>query len=163
MNRKVKNMLNKQVIKELETAYLYLEFSNFFNSRKMDGYSNLYRTMAKEEIDRAMVIYEFLLKAKQSIRLFVIHAPDQDYTSVIDVLEVTLRAKKDLNYRIKKAYELAVKEVDFISKTFLKRYLDKYSDDGDKAKSMIEDYYDYKNNLQSLNQMYMERNVQVAQ
>lgn len=163
MNRKIKNLLNKQIIYELETAYLYLEFSYFFNSRNMNGYYDLYRRMAKEEIERAMAIYELLLKTKQSVKLLVIHAPEQNYTSIIDVLEVTLRAKKDLNYRIKKIHDLALKENDFISKTFLQHFMDKYANDGNKAEEMIEDYYEYKNDLQSLNKKYIERVVQVAQ
>lgn len=58
MNLKVKDLLNTQVNKELESAYLYLEFSNFFDSKQLDGYANYYRVQAKEEIDHAMLIYD---------------------------------------------------------------------------------------------------------
>ena len=72
MNSKVKELLNQQVTNELESAYLYLEFSNFFDSRNLEGYANYYMVQAKEEIDHAMLIYDYLHKANEDVKLMVI-------------------------------------------------------------------------------------------
>ena len=40
LDQKVAGLLNEQVNKEFYSAYLYLDFSNFYKSRSLDGYAN---------------------------------------------------------------------------------------------------------------------------
>ena len=42
-------LLNQQVNKEFYSAYLYLEFSNYFKSKGLDGFANWYMIQAQEE------------------------------------------------------------------------------------------------------------------
>ena len=42
LNAKVKELLNQQVNKEFYSAYLYLDFSNYFEARGLDGFANWY-------------------------------------------------------------------------------------------------------------------------
>ena len=37
LNKKIADMLNEQVNKELYSAYLYLDFSNYFENAGLDG------------------------------------------------------------------------------------------------------------------------------
>ena len=46
MNEKVRELLNAQINKELYSAYLYLEFSNYFDDRGLDGFANWYMIQA---------------------------------------------------------------------------------------------------------------------
>lgn len=40
LNAKVSELLNDQINKEMYSAYLYLDFSNFYNDKGLDGFSN---------------------------------------------------------------------------------------------------------------------------
>ena len=40
LNKKVVDLLNQQVNKEFYSAYLYLDFSNWFKSKGLDGFAN---------------------------------------------------------------------------------------------------------------------------
>ena len=42
MNAKVRDLLNQQINKEFYSAYLYLEFSNYFKAKGLDGFANWY-------------------------------------------------------------------------------------------------------------------------
>ena len=43
MNAKVRELLNDQINKELYSAYLYLDFSNYFEERGLNGFGlNVY-------------------------------------------------------------------------------------------------------------------------
>lgn len=157
MNLKIKELLNSQITLELESAYLYLEFSNFFDSRNLDGYANYYRVQAKEEIDHAMLIYDYLHKANESVKLMVIHAPSEEYKEIDEVLEANLKAEKRITDSINKIYESTIKYSDFASKLFIKWFITEQFSEESNAQKMKDDYALYKNELFELNQKYLER------
>ena len=57
LNEKVGSLLNVQINKEFYSAYLYLEFSNFYKEKGLDGYANWYQIQAKEEMDHALLLW----------------------------------------------------------------------------------------------------------
>lgn len=157
MNSKVKDLLNTQVNKELESAYLYLEFSNFFDSKQLDGYANYYRVQAKEEIDHAMLIYDYMHKANENLHLMIIKSPDEQYKSIEEVLDAGLKAEKEVTASINKIFETANKTNDYASKSFLKWFIDEQVEEEENAQKMIDEYSLFKNNLFELDQKYLQR------
>lgn len=157
MNSKVKDLLNTQVNKELESAYLYLEFSNFFDSKQLDGYANYYRVQAKEEIDHAMLIYDYMHKANENVHLMIIKSPDEEYKSIEEVLDAGLKAEKEVTASINKIFETANKTNDYASKSFLKWFIDEQVEEEENAQKMIDEYSLFKNNLFELDQKYLQR------
>ena len=157
MNPKVKELLNQQVTYELESAYLYLEFSNFFDSRNLEGYANYYRVQAKEEIDHAMLIYDYLHKANENVRLMVIHAPSEEYKSIEDILDAGLKAEQNVTAKINDIYDASIKYSDYASKVFIKWFIDEQFEEETNAQNMIDDYKLFKDNLFELNEKYSKR------
>ena len=60
MNANVSKLLNEQINKEFYSAYLYLEFSAFFEDEGLDGFANWYKVQAQEERDHAMLMFQYL-------------------------------------------------------------------------------------------------------
>ena len=60
LNEKVTELLNNQVNKEFYSAYLYLEFANFFVEEGLNGFANWYQVQAQEERDHAMLMVQYL-------------------------------------------------------------------------------------------------------
>ena len=58
MNTKVHELLNQQINKEFYSAYLYLDFSNYFEDAGLDGFANWYKIQAQEQRDHAMLFYQ---------------------------------------------------------------------------------------------------------
>ena len=54
MNANVSKLLNEQINKEFYSAYLYLDFANYYAAVGLDGFENWYRVQAQEERDHAM-------------------------------------------------------------------------------------------------------------
>lgn len=157
MNSKVKELMNKQVTNELESAYLYLEFSNFFDSRNLEGYANYYRVQAKEEIDHAMLIYDYLHKANENVKLMVIKAPTDEYKSIEDILDAGLKAEENVTAMINDIYDATVKYTDIASKVFIKWFIAEQFEEESSAQKMIDDYKLFKDNLYELDKKYLER------
>ena len=48
MNEKVHTLINQQINKEFYSAYLYLNFSNYFEEVGLDGFANWYKIQAQD-------------------------------------------------------------------------------------------------------------------
>ena len=157
MNYKIRDLLNIQINKELEAAYLYLEFSNFFDSNGLDGYAHYYRVQAKEEINHAMLIYDYLHKANQEVKLMVIKAPEVSYNNIEEVLDAGLSAEKQISKYINDIYNETISSSDFASKIFIRWFVKEQFDEETSAQKMIDEYKLYKNDLYLLNKKYLNR------
>lgn len=59
LDAKVSKLLNEQIAKELYSAYLYLDFSNFYYDQGLDGFGNWYMIQTQEERDHAMLMLKY--------------------------------------------------------------------------------------------------------
>lgn len=48
MNEKVHALINQQINTEFYSAYLYLNFSNYFEEVGLDGFANWYKIQAQK-------------------------------------------------------------------------------------------------------------------
>ena len=67
MDKKVRELLNQQINKELYSAYLYLDFLFFFEERGLNGFANWYFIQAQEERDHAMLFYRYLINNNETL------------------------------------------------------------------------------------------------
>ena len=87
MDKKVHELLNDQINKELYSAYLYLDFSNYFKAKGLDGFANWYMIQAQEERDHAMLFYTYLQNENQEVTLEAIAKPDKKlYLEIVEKL-----------------------------------------------------------------------------
>lgn len=49
LDAKVAELLNTQINKEFYSAYLYLDFANYYTEEGLDGFANWYNIQAQEE------------------------------------------------------------------------------------------------------------------
>lgn len=56
LNEKIAKLLNEQVNKEFYSAYLYLDFANYYEDEGLDGFAHWYEIQAQEERDHAFSI-----------------------------------------------------------------------------------------------------------
>ena len=94
MNARVHELLNDQINKELYSAYLYLDFSNYFKRQGLDGFANWYYIQAQEERDHAMLFYQYLQNEGAEVTLKAIDKPDKVLDSHMTVLKAGLEHEK---------------------------------------------------------------------
>ena len=97
MNAKVHELLNAQINKEFYSAYLYLEFSNYFDDAGLDGFANWYMIQAQEERDHAMLFFKYLQNENQKITLEAIDKPTVKISCHMDVLKAGLAIEYKLH------------------------------------------------------------------
>ena len=79
MDKKVYELINDQINKELFSAYLYMDFANYYADEGLDGYANWYMLQAAEERDHALIFRQYLLDNGCHVELKAIDNPTRSY------------------------------------------------------------------------------------
>jgi ferritin len=137
MNNKVHELLNQQINKEFYSAYLYLDFSNYFKARGLDGFANWYMIQAQEERDHAMLFYQYLQNESQKVTLEAIDKPEKAFASDMDVLIAGLEHEKYVTSLINDIYSAAYEIKDFRTMQFLDWFVKEQGEEETNANDMI--------------------------
>ena len=137
MNEKVHELLNQQINKEFYSAYLYLDFSNYFEDVGLDGFANWYKIQAEEERDHAMLFYQYLQNENQKVTLEAIAKPDKVFTCHMDVLKAGLEHEEYVTSLINDIYAAAYDVRDFRTMQFLDWFVKEQGEEETNANDMI--------------------------
>ena len=137
MNEKVHELLNQQINKEFYSAYLYLDFSNYFEEVGLDGFANWYKIQAQEERDHAMLFYQYLQNENQKVTLEAIANPDKSFSSHMDVLKAGLEHEEYVTSLINDIYAAAYNVKDFRTMQFLDWFVKEQGEEETNANDLI--------------------------
>ena len=137
MNERVHQLLNDQINKELYSAYLYLDFSNYFKRVGLDGFANWYMIQAQEERDHAMLFYQYLQNENQLVTLKAVDKPDKEINSHMDVLLAGLEHEKYVTSLIHDIYSAAYEVRDFRAMQFLDWFVKEQGEEETNANDLI--------------------------
>ena len=137
LDAKVVKLLNQQVNKEFYSAYLYLDFSNYFEDRGLDGFANWYMIQAQEERDHAMLFYQYLQNNNQKVTLEAIAKPDKVLDSDMTVLKAGLEHEQYVTSLINDIYAAAYDVKDFRTMQFLDWFVKEQGEEETNANDLI--------------------------
>ena len=137
MDAKVHELLNQQINKEFYSAYLYLDFSNYFEDKGLDGFANWYMIQAQEERDHAMLFYKYLQNENMPVTLEAIAKPDKVFNSNMEVLEAGLEHEKYVTSLINDIYAAAYDVRDFRTMQFLDWFVKEQGEEETNANDLI--------------------------
>ena len=137
MDKKVHELLNQQINKEFYSAYLYLDFSNYFKKRGLDGFANWYLIQAQEERDHAMLFYQYLQNENCIVTLEAIAKPDKVFSADIEVLRAGLEHEKYVSSLINDIYAAAYDVKDFRTMQFLDWFVKEQGEEETNANDLI--------------------------
>ncbi len=113
LDKKVAELINEQVTTEFYSAYLYLDFSNYYNDQGLDGFANWYDIQAQEERDHAMLLRQYLINNGVRVTFGTVDAPNQTYNSLKDPLDAGLEHERYITGCVNKIYKAANEVDDF--------------------------------------------------
>lgn len=137
LNEKVSQLLNDQVNKEFYSAYLYLQFSNFYVEQGLAGFANWYKVQAQEERDHAMLFLTYLQNNGECPKLSAIEAPDKVYESFRDPLAASLAHEEYVTSLINAIYAEAMKANDFRTLQFLDWFVKEQGEEEKNANDLL--------------------------
>ena len=137
LNAKVRELLNQQINKEFYSAYLYLDFSNYYERVGLDGFANWYRVQAQEERDHAMLFYDYLQNNDELVELDAIGKPDKVFTDNMGPLKAALEHEQYVTSLIDAIYAVAYEVKDFRTMEFLNWFVKEQGEEETSARDMI--------------------------
>lgn len=139
-NEKVSALLNEQINKEFYSAYLYLDMSNYFERRGLDGFANWYRIQAQEERDHAMLFYQYMQNNDLTVTLDAIAKPDKVFNCDMDVLQAGLAHEQLVTASINNIYSAAYEVKDFRTMQLLDWFVKEQGEEETNARDLITKY-----------------------
>ena len=137
LSEKVAALLNEQVNKEFYSAYLYLDFSNYFEARGLDGFANWYKIQAQEERDHAMLFVKYLQNNGAPVVYEAIDKPAADLKDKMDPLTAGLEHEKYVTGLIHTIYEAAYETRDFRTMQFLDWFVKEQGEEETNASDLV--------------------------
>lgn len=119
LNTDVAKLLNEQINKELYSAYLYLDYSNYYKDAELNGFANWYQVQAQEERDHAMLFIRYLQNNGEKITLESIDKPDNAFEDFRGPLAAGLEHETYVTGLIHVIYDAAYSVKDFRTMQFL--------------------------------------------
>jgi ferritin len=138
INKKVEDVLNKQVNAEYWSAYLYLSMSAWCESKGLKGFANWMRVQFQEETSHALKIHDYVLNRSGEIKLQPIAAVETSWKSILHVFEETYKHECAVTDMIANCYEVALAEKDHATASMLKWFIDEQTEEESNALEIID-------------------------
>ena len=119
ISKKVEKALNSQVNAELFSAYLYLSMSADFESKSLTGFAKWLKIQAKEEVEHAMKIYNYLLERGGKVELEKIEKPKTEWETPLEAFNDAYEHEKKVTSLIYGLVEIAQAEKDYATNEML--------------------------------------------
>lgn len=137
LDKKIAKLINEQINKELYSAYLYLDFADFYADQGLDGFANWYEVQAREESDHALMMRRYLIDNGISIVLDAIAKPDKKLENIVDPLKAGLEHERYVTSLINNIYGEAFAIKDFKTMQFLDWFVKEQGEEEKNAEDLL--------------------------
>ena len=137
LDQTVARLINEHVNKEFYSAYLYLDFSIYYEAIGLDGFANWYKIQAQEERDHAMLMLQYLQNNGEKVTLETVAKPDKDLQDKLEVLKLGLEHERYVTSLIHAIYDAAYSVKDFRTMQFLDWFVKEQGEEEKNAEDMI--------------------------
>lgn len=137
LDKKVTELLNDQINKELYSAYLYLDIANYYIDNDLEGFGNWYNIQAQEERDHALLFVQYLQNNGEKIELKAIDKPDKVFKNPIDPLLAGAEHERYVTDLIHTIYDAAYSVKDFRTMQFLDWFVKEQGEEETNADTLV--------------------------
>lgn len=124
LSEKMLKALNRQLNRELYSAYLYLSMAAFFDAKGLSGFAHWMKVQAREEIEHAMKFYDYINSRGGKVVLEELEAPPSEWGSIRELFREALSHEQEVTRRIHELVDLANEEDDKATLVFLNWFVE---------------------------------------
>lgn len=137
MDQEVLDALSKQLNQELRNAYLYFAMAVYFDGMGLGGFAHYFKIQAREEIEHALKIYEYLNDRGVKPDLYDVALAKREWNSVVEAIRDFYEAEKTNTQRIWKIVDLARKHGDKATEVFLNWFINEQVEEEKQAYDLL--------------------------
>lgn len=137
LNEKIAKLVNEQINKELYSAYLYLDFANYYADAGLDGFAHWYEIQAREESDHALMMRRYLIDNGLRVTFDAIAKPDKKFKDNVAPLKAGLEHEQYVTSLINTIYGEAFAIKDFKTMQFLDWFIKEQGEEEKNAEDLL--------------------------
>lgn len=150
LNEKIKNLLNTQIQKEFESAYLYLDIYTFYESKGLHGFASWFKKQTLEELKHGDKILGYLLDCNEYPKLFDIDSEEHIFHELGTPLQDSLKHEQYITSLINQLYLEAEKQKDLRTMNFLQWFIEEQAEEETSAQDLISAYSNFSDSTEGL-------------
>lgn len=124
INPKVEAAINDQINAEFWSAYLYMSMANYFSNIGLAGFSNWMNVQFEEELFHVRRFMTYVNERGGKVILKPIAEVETEWTGPLNAFEETLAHEEKVTSLINGLMDIAIKESDHATKSFLQWFVD---------------------------------------
>jgi ferritin len=133
----VEKLLNDQVVAEMYSANLYLSMSAWLDDHDYEGYANWFYIQYKEEMDHALIFYNYIRNAGGVVKLGAVKAPPTDFEGIRAILAASLEHEQFVTSLIYAINAAALGAQDYKTVQFLDWFIKEQVEEEDNASTNL--------------------------
>lgn len=138
IDSKMQKALGGQVNAELYAAYLYLGMAAYFEEENLSGFATWMRKQAKEEVEHAMRIYDYVHERGGKVELEAIKKPEQSWKSPLAAFQGAYEHEKKVTKMIDDLVDMANKLKDKATVVMLNWFVEEQVEEEDQTLAIVE-------------------------
>ena len=138
LSKKMLKELNIQIMYEMFSAYYYLSMAAYLDDLNLAGFANFFKIQYKEEVDHAMKFYNYIYEQGGNVKLQAIDQPKTEFKSPEEIFKLSWEHEQFVTSRIYILMDLAKKEKDYSSESFLKWFVDEQVEEESNMKGLLD-------------------------
>lgn len=138
VSKKMVKSINKQINREIYSAYLYGGMASFAVSEGLVGVANWFNVQVQEEMSHANKMYDYVNQQGGRVLLLDIEAPPQDFKTVNDLFNLTLEHEKVVTGLINGLVDIARAEKDHATEIFLQWFVTEQVEEESNAMDILQ-------------------------
>jgi ferritin len=124
IKKEMQEALNEQIQKEMYSSNLYLAMATFFYARSLNGMANWMRIQAREEMDHAHKIYDFIIDRGGEAKILSLDKPETPWDNPLEVFKAALKHEEFVTESINNLVDKAQQINDHATYNMLQWFVD---------------------------------------
>lgn len=137
ISKSLNKAINAQINKEIFSEYLYLSMSAWFAKENLDGFANWMQVQAQEEHFHAMKFFNYVIERGGEVELMAIDKPAKEFKNPLTAFKAALEHEIFISKSINELMDLAIKEKDHATRSFLQWYVDEQVEEESSADRIV--------------------------
>jgi ferritin len=140
LSTKMIDSFNRQINREIYSAYLYMGMSSFAISEGYAGMGNWFAIQVQEELTHARMMYDYINQQSGRVMLQNIEEPPQDFNSAKELFEKTLEHERLVTSLINNLVDIAREEKDHATEVFLQWFVTEQVEEEANASDILQKF-----------------------
>ena len=123
LSKDIQEAINDQIHHEFHSAYVYLSMSAYFEATSFKGFAHWMRMQAKEEVNHAMRLFDYVNDRNGRVTLKALEQPPANFSAIVETFEQAYAHEQKVTGMIYRLYELATRENDYATQVQLQWFI----------------------------------------